>query len=73
MVIADRLKSDNSFRVSITPNRSISWRGNLIFVFLVLVFGYFLGFYFGMKLEKELERDRGPERKAPGKTARGIR
>ena len=24
-------------------------------------------------LEKELERDRGPERKAPGKTARGIR
>ena len=45
----------------------------LIFVFLVLLFGYFLGFYFGMKLEKELERDRGPERKAPGKTARGIR
>ena len=44
----------------------------LIFVFLVLVFGYFLGFYFGMKLEKELERDRGPERKAP-KTARGIK
>ena len=37
MVIADRLKSDNSFRVSITPNRSISWRGNLIFVFLVSV------------------------------------
>ena len=27
----------------------------LIFVFFVLVFGYFLGFYFGMKLEKELE------------------
>jgi hypothetical protein len=26
-----------------------------------------------MKLEKELEKDRGPERKAPGKTARGIR
>ena len=37
MVIADRLNSDNSFRVSITPNRSISWRGNLIFVFLVSV------------------------------------
>ena len=37
MVTADRLKSDNSFRVSITPNRSISWRGNLLFVFLVSV------------------------------------
>lgn len=45
----------------------------IIFVTIVLVFGYFLGFYFGMKLEKELERDRGPDRKAPGKTARGIR
>ena len=45
----------------------------MIFVTIVLVFGYFLGFYFGMKLEKELERDRGPDRKAPGKTARGVR
>ena len=33
----------------------------MIFVFCCLVFGYFLGFYFGMKLERELEKDRGPE------------
>lgn len=45
----------------------------LIFVAVVLTFGYFLGFYFGIKLEKELEKDRGPAKKAPGKTARGVR
>ena len=36
----------------------------LIFICTVIVFAYYLGFYFGMKLESELEKDREPQKKA---------
>ncbi len=35
MVTADRLEANNTFRLTLKPNRSISWRGNLIFLFLI--------------------------------------
>ena len=35
MVTADRLEANNTFRLTLKPNRSISWRGNLIFLLLI--------------------------------------
>ncbi|MFL2753716.1 MAG: DUF2244 domain-containing protein [Gammaproteobacteria bacterium] len=35
MVTSDRLDSGNAFRISLFPNRSISWKGNLWFLALV--------------------------------------
>ena len=35
MVTADRLEANNTFRLTFKPNRSISWRGNLIFLLLI--------------------------------------
>jgi len=35
MVTADRLEAKNTFRLTIKPTRSISWRGNLIFLLLI--------------------------------------
>ena len=30
MVTADRLEANNTFRLTLKPNRSISWKGNLL-------------------------------------------
>ena len=35
MVTADRLEANNTFRLTLKPNRSISWKGNLIFLLLI--------------------------------------
>ncbi len=35
MVTADRLEANNTFRLTLKPNRSTSWRGNLIFLLLI--------------------------------------
>ena len=35
MVTADRLEANNTFRLTLKPIRSISWRGNLIFLLLI--------------------------------------
>ena len=35
MVTADSLEANNKFRLTLKPNRSISWRGNLIFLLLI--------------------------------------
>ncbi len=46
MVTADRLEANNTFRLTLKPNRSISWRGNLIFLslistpILIIAFGF---------------------------------
>ena len=35
MVTADRLETNHTFRLTLTPNRSISWRGNMLFLMLI--------------------------------------
>tara|TARA_S200000501_G_C20720674_1_gene698336 strand:- start:464 stop:631 length:168 start_codon:yes stop_codon:yes gene_type:complete len=45
----------------------------LIFVIVCILFSYSLGFYFGMLLEKELEKDREAVKKDQAKPQRKIR
>ena len=46
MVTADRLETNHTFRLTLKPNRSISWRGNMLFLalistpILIIAFGF---------------------------------
>ena len=35
MVTADRLETNHTFRLTLKPNRSISWKGNMLFLLLI--------------------------------------